>query len=174
MCGHFHSQWNTTFCSPQRGFAGADKKVRHTRSKIRTNSTDLKVYLCCLQNNVVHCFDCHNIWTLSTHFFRYELKHATCQLHDDNLLHWSYSLISCFCYQLIKQINIRRQDGVQLPKDNWVRITLSAVARTLTLWPWSWIFTVQLTIYVKCEYFMNQEEQHQEIQDILWRNKRRW
>ena len=29
---------------------------------------------------------------------------------------------------------------------------------TLTLWPWSWTFTVQHTIYVKCEYFMNQEE----------------
>ena len=28
----------------------------------------------------------------------------------------------------------------------------------LTLWPWSWTFTVQHTIYVKCEYFMNQEE----------------
>ena len=27
----------------------------------------------------------------------------------------------------------------------------------LTLWPWSWTFTVQHTIYVKCEYFMNQE-----------------
>ena len=28
---------------------------------------------------------------------------------------------------------------------------------TLTLRPWSWTFTVQHTIYVKCEYFMNQE-----------------
>jgi hypothetical protein len=27
----------------------------------------------------------------------------------------------------------------------------------LNLWPWSWTFTVQHTIYVKCEYFMNQE-----------------
>jgi len=27
----------------------------------------------------------------------------------------------------------------------------------LTLWPWSWTFTVKHTIYVKCEYFMNQE-----------------
>jgi hypothetical protein len=27
----------------------------------------------------------------------------------------------------------------------------------LTLWPWSWTFTVQHTIYVKREYFMNQE-----------------
>jgi len=27
----------------------------------------------------------------------------------------------------------------------------------LTLWPWSWIFTVSHTIYVQCEYFMNQE-----------------
>jgi hypothetical protein len=27
----------------------------------------------------------------------------------------------------------------------------------LTLWPWSWMFTVRHTIYVKCEYFMNQE-----------------
>ena len=44
----------------------------------------------------------------------------------------------------------------------------------LTLWPWSWTFTVQHTICVKCEYFMNQEEQHEEIHDILWRNKRRW
>jgi len=26
-----------------------------------------------------------------------------------------------------------------------------------TLWPWSWTFTVQHTIYVKCEYFMNPE-----------------
>ena len=26
-----------------------------------------------------------------------------------------------------------------------------------TLWPWSWTFTVQHNIYVKCEYFMNQE-----------------
>ena len=28
----------------------------------------------------------------------------------------------------------------------------------LTFWPWSWTFTVQHTIYVKCEYYMNQEE----------------
>jgi len=28
---------------------------------------------------------------------------------------------------------------------------------SLTLWPWSWTFTVQHTIYVKCEYFRNQE-----------------
>ena len=28
---------------------------------------------------------------------------------------------------------------------------------TSTLWPWSWILTVLYTIYVKCEYFMNQE-----------------
>ena len=28
---------------------------------------------------------------------------------------------------------------------------------SLTLWPWSWTFTVQHTIYVKCEFFMNQE-----------------
>jgi hypothetical protein len=27
----------------------------------------------------------------------------------------------------------------------------------ITLWPWSWTFTVQHTIYVKCEYFMNPE-----------------
>jgi len=27
----------------------------------------------------------------------------------------------------------------------------------LILWPCSWTFTVQHTIYVKCEYFMNQE-----------------
>ena len=27
----------------------------------------------------------------------------------------------------------------------------------LTLWPWSWTFTVEHTIYVKCEYFMNQD-----------------
>jgi hypothetical protein len=27
----------------------------------------------------------------------------------------------------------------------------------LTLWPWSWTFTVQHTIYVECEYFINQE-----------------
>ena len=27
----------------------------------------------------------------------------------------------------------------------------------LTLWPWCWTFTVSHTIYVKCEYFMNQE-----------------
>ena len=33
----------------------------------------------------------------------------------------------------------------------------SAYIRRLTLWPWSWTFTVQHTIYVKCEYFMNQE-----------------
>ena len=30
-------------------------------------------------------------------------------------------------------------------------------AGALTLWPWSWTFTVQHIIYVKCEYFMNQE-----------------
>ena len=30
-------------------------------------------------------------------------------------------------------------------------------ALSLNLWPWSWTFTVQHTIYVKCEYFMNQE-----------------
>jgi hypothetical protein len=29
--------------------------------------------------------------------------------------------------------------------------------RALTLWPCSWTFTVQHTIYGKCEYFMNQE-----------------
>ena len=28
---------------------------------------------------------------------------------------------------------------------------------SLTLWPWSWKFRVYHTIYVKCEYFMNQE-----------------
>ena len=27
----------------------------------------------------------------------------------------------------------------------------------LTVWFWSWKFTVQHAIYVKCEYFMNQE-----------------
>ena len=27
----------------------------------------------------------------------------------------------------------------------------------LTFWPWSWTYTVQHNIYVKCEYFMNQE-----------------
>ena len=27
----------------------------------------------------------------------------------------------------------------------------------LTLWPWSWTFTVLHIFYVKCEYFMNQE-----------------
>jgi len=27
----------------------------------------------------------------------------------------------------------------------------------LTLWPWSWTFTVQHTIYVNCEYFVDQE-----------------
>ena len=28
---------------------------------------------------------------------------------------------------------------------------------SLTLWPWSWTFTVQHTMYVQSEYFMNQE-----------------
>ena len=28
---------------------------------------------------------------------------------------------------------------------------------SLTFWPWSWTFTVQHNIYVKCEYFMDQE-----------------
>jgi hypothetical protein len=32
-----------------------------------------------------------------------------------------------------------------------------ALVNTLTFWPWSWTFTVQHTIYVKCEYFVNQE-----------------
>jgi hypothetical protein len=30
-------------------------------------------------------------------------------------------------------------------------------AASLTLWPWSWTFTVKHTIYVQCEYFMNQK-----------------
>jgi len=29
----------------------------------------------------------------------------------------------------------------------------------LTLWSWSWMFTVQHTMYVQCEYLMNQEGQ---------------
>jgi len=45
----------------------------------------------------------------------------------------------------------------------------------LTLWPWSWTFTVQHTTYVKCEYSMNQgcvtlgNTRH-----FVERNKRRW
>ena len=38
-----------------------------------------------------------------------------------------------------------------------IRKVLMMDVRVLTLWPWSWIFTVQSTIYVKYEYFMNQE-----------------
>ena len=30
-------------------------------------------------------------------------------------------------------------------------------AGEFNLWPWSWTFTVEHTIYVKCEYFMNRE-----------------
>jgi hypothetical protein len=37
--------------------------------------------------------------------------------------------------------------------------TLVGVIR-LALWPCSWTFTVQHAIYVKCEYFMNQEGKH--------------
>ena len=31
----------------------------------------------------------------------------------------------------------------------------SLLRDNLTLWSWSWTFKFQLTIYVKCEYFMN-------------------
>ena len=33
----------------------------------------------------------------------------------------------------------------------------SGIMLCLALWPCRWTFTVQHTIYVKCEYFMNQE-----------------
>jgi len=33
----------------------------------------------------------------------------------------------------------------------------SKAGGALTLWPWSWTFTVYHTIYVQCEYFINQE-----------------
>jgi len=36
-------------------------------------------------------------------------------------------------------------------------ITFIYTASGLTVWLRSWTFTVQHTIYVKCEYFMNQE-----------------
>jgi len=34
---------------------------------------------------------------------------------------------------------------------------IEGIVISLTLWPWSWTFTVYHTIFVKCEYFMNQE-----------------
>ena len=36
----------------------------------------------------------------------------------------------------------------------------SKVHFCLFIWPWSWKFTVEHTIYVRCEYFMNQEGYH--------------
>ena len=41
--------------------------------------------------------------------------------------------------------------------ENWKEYVVKHNYVSLTLWPWSWTFTVQHTIYVKCEYFMNQE-----------------
>jgi len=35
--------------------------------------------------------------------------------------------------------------------------TCYVLESALALWPCNWTFTVQHTIYVKCEYFMNQE-----------------
>ena len=48
-------------------------------------------------------------------------------------------------FSILNKYGVCRQNFVKVPSIN------------LTLWPWSWTFTVQHTIYVKCEYFMNQE-----------------
>ena len=53
---------------------------------------------------------------------------------------------SLYSYRTTKE----NLDCQQTPVD----CTLTA---QLTLWPWSWTFTVERIMYVKCEYFMNQE-----------------
>ena len=43
---------------------------------------------------------------------------------------------------------------VKITRRKW-QWSVGSETDKLTLWPWSWTFKFQHTIYVKCEYFMN-------------------
>jgi hypothetical protein len=71
------------------------------------------------------------------------LSPETCKADSNRAI--KRSIKENFCVLLVAYIVVLMMHGI------------TNVKYRLTVWPWSWTFTVQHTINVKCEYFMNQE-----------------